>query len=471
MADTGSIVSSLGGGSGIDMTRLATDLASAQFTLRQDRLTARYEKLEQQISAASSIRNALSTLASSLGERVRTGDLAVKAQTAHSAIADVAIAAGASTSGSYTLEVTQLAKGQVLTGPAMASDAPLGEGTLTIWFGEVAGGGFTPDGQRQALELAVGAGDTLSDVAAAINRSGGNVSAYVAQTAEGAQLVLKGEEGAESGFVIEVTPVAPESPLASLEWTPQTGDPARMTQQAADARFLLDGVAMTSAHNATGAVGPGLSLRLTGTNTGAPTTIGFSDPSQQVPLLMSDLVTALNEVAGQLREATRPDGGELAADPGARILKSRLARLAGEIVMPSAAAGAPQTLGDLGLKLERDGSFSFDAARLSNAVSRDASGVAAMFTTGIHGVYATIDKLARGTARAGDPGSLGGSLARFAAVSKSINDQRETLAEKQETLRAQLLGRLVKADARVASSRSTLSFLKAQIDSWNTGRR
>ena len=58
--------------------------------------------------------------------------------------------------------------------------------------------------------------------------------------------------------------------------------------------------------------------------------------------------------------------------------------------------------------------------------------VAAMFTTGIHGVYATIDKLVRGTARAGDPGSLGGSLARFAAVSKTITDQRETLADKQD---------------------------------------
>ena len=470
MVDTGSIISALGGGSGIDMTRLAADLASAQFTLRQDRLAARYDKLEQQISAASSIRNALSTLASSLGDRVRTGDLAVSARIANPSVAEATIAAGNAPSGSYTLEVTNLAKGQALVSPVMAAETPPGEGTLTIRFGTVASDGFTADAQKPPLDLAVGANDTLADIASNINRAGAGLTAYVAQTAQGAQLVVKGEEGARSGFVIETAPLNQGGPLAGLAWSPETGDPARLTQQAADAHFLLDGVAMTSASNTTGAIGPGLSLRLTGTNAGQPTTIGFSDPSANVPQLMGDLVNALNEVVGQLREATLPDGGELATDPGARMLKTRLARLAGETVMPAAEQGAPRTLADLGLKLERDGSFSFDADRLAVAVSRDAAGVAAMFTTGIHGVYASIDKLARGTARAGDPGSLGGSLARFAAVSKTIADQRETLTGKQEALRAQLLGRLVRADARVISSRSTLSFLQAQIDSWNAGR-
>ena len=91
MTDTSvsSIVTTLGGGSGIDMSALATNLATAQFQLRNDRLTARSDQLEKQISAASSLKNSLSQLSSALGDRVRAGDLAIIPQIANSAVATV----------------------------------------------------------------------------------------------------------------------------------------------------------------------------------------------------------------------------------------------------------------------------------------------------------------------------------------------------------------------------------------------
>ncbi len=73
MTDTSSIVSALGAGSGIDMTALATNLATAQFQQRTERLTAKSETLERQISAASSLKSSLSLLASALGDRVALG--------------------------------------------------------------------------------------------------------------------------------------------------------------------------------------------------------------------------------------------------------------------------------------------------------------------------------------------------------------------------------------------------------------
>ena len=44
------------------------------------------------------------------------------------------------------------------------------------------------------------------------------------------------------------------------------------------------------------------------------------------------------------------------------------------------------------------------------------------------------------------------------------------LAEKQEALRADMVARFSKSDARVAASQSTLDFLKSQIDVWNAQR-
>ena len=53
---TSSIVSALGGGSGIDMAGLANSLAEASFAARKDRLTTRSDTLERQISAASNLK-------------------------------------------------------------------------------------------------------------------------------------------------------------------------------------------------------------------------------------------------------------------------------------------------------------------------------------------------------------------------------------------------------------------------------
>ena len=103
MSSIGSIVTSLGGGSGIDMVKLASDLAAAQFALRNDRLTAQNEQLGQQISTASSIKNSLSLLATALGDRVRTGDLSSRPTVANGGVASASSPSGTPGSGAYLL--------------------------------------------------------------------------------------------------------------------------------------------------------------------------------------------------------------------------------------------------------------------------------------------------------------------------------------------------------------------------------
>ncbi|MGV2497339.1 flagellar filament capping protein FliD [Pelagerythrobacter aerophilus] len=472
MSEMSSIIAGLGAGSGIDMVKLASDLADAQFALRNDRLTAKTEKLEQQISAASSLKNTLSMLASALGDRVRAGDLAVKPQIGNSAVATVSSPIGTSGSGSYSLEVLSLARGQTLTGPAMADPAAaVGAGSLTFRFGTTDGTGFTADTGQTAVTVDIASGSTLSDIANAINAKKAGINAYVAQTPQGAQLVLKGAEGAKSGFVVEATETVGEEGLAALAWNPAAGgDPARLLAASADAQFKLDGIAMTSASNDVGTVAPGLALKLTGTNAGAPTTIGFPSPVGTISTAMQDIVNALNEVVSELYTATDPMSGDLARDPGARALKRTLSELSGMEIMPNAPEGAPRTLADLGLAIQRDGTFRLDTARLDATLARDPGGVAAMFTTGLYGIYATVDRISRQASRTGDPGSLAGSIARYQSQSSELSDEAAKLADQQETLRANMVARFAKADSRIAASQSTLSFLQSQIDAWNASK-
>ncbi len=466
---TSSIVSALGAGSGVDMTALATNLATAQFQLRNERLTARSETVQRQISIASEIKNALSLLASSLGDRVRVGDLSSQASVANSSVATASTPAGYAGSGSYSLEVLSLARGQTLSSPAVASaTTPVGAGSLTLRFGQTSASGFTEDTTHAAVTIDIAAGATLTDVASAINAKRAGVTAYVAQTVDGPTLVFKGAEGAQSGFIVEATETAGQEGLSAFAWNPSSGgDPARLLTQSADASFKLDGLAMTSKTNVTGQVAPGLVLSLTGTNAGSPTTVAFASPTATIAEAMTDLVAALNEITGALNTATAVTTGDLAGDSGARALKRTLAGLGTEVIMPNAAAGAPRTLSDLGLSIQRDGTFSLDSARLQATMARDPDAVAAMFTTGLYGVYATVDKISRNASKTGDPGTLGGSITRYQKLATTLAEQTTKLAEQQETLRAQMVARFAKADTRVSQSQSTLSFLQSQIDAWN----
>ena len=453
------------------MTQLARDLAAAQFQQRNSQLTARGELLAQKISVASTIKNGFANLASSLGDVVRTGSLAPLPKVANSAVAAASTPLGTIGKGSYSLEVTQLAKRQVLTGPAMASATdPIGAGTLTIRFGKMDGASFAEDSAQAAVEITLESGSTLNDVANRINAAGAGVSAYVAQTVDGPQLVVKGAEGEQSGFVIEATETPGEEGLAALAWEPTTGASAQLKDMSQDAKFTLDGLAMSSKTNTTPQVAPGLQLTLTGTNAGSPTTVSFANTTGGVAQTMSDLVAALNEIVTELNRATNVQSGDLRGDPGARSLKQALAQLPGSEVMPNATGTAPRTLSDLGLVINRDGTFKIDDDRLAATLERDPDGVAAMFTTGLYGVYSTFDKLARNAGAAGDANSLGASIKRYEGQAQKVSEMTAQIAEKQEALRLQMVARFAKADARVAASQSTLTFLQQQIDSWNASK-
>ncbi|KPQ38436.1 MAG: flagellar hook-associated protein FliD [Porphyrobacter sp. HL-46] len=466
-----SIISALGAGSGIDFIALANDISTASFAFQRDTVEARRETLEAQISAAGQLRNGVTSLGSALGDRIRNGDLAPRGELGNAGVARVSVPAGLSPRGTFSLEVSALAQGQTLVGNAYASsDDLVGAGTLNIRFGSIDGASFAADAARDPLAISVAADDTLATLAAKITReSGGAVNAYVATGATGAQLVLKGAEGADNGFVLEASGAgggAVPGDLAYLGWNPAS-DTGELRGTARDAEFLLDTVAMTSPTNRVTGLPGGFTLALTGTNSGAPTNLTFANNTEAISGVMGDFVAALNDIVAQANTLAAPLGGELGNDPGARELRRDLAALAGQIVMPGAGVGEPRTLADLGLALNRDGTFRLDTARLNQALETSPDAVAAMFTTGPSGVFATVDRFARENSLASDPGSLGGSVRRFEAQLERSDDRLTRIAEQQESLRERLTRDLVAAERRVAASQSTLTFIRQQVDIWS----
>lgn len=457
------------------MIKLAGDLSAARFAPRIAQLEGRAEQLDLRISSAGALKSSLTQLASALGERIRNGDLAPVVTVGDTAVASASVTAGSSAEGSYSLEVTRLASRQTLTlAPYPSAQHLAGEGTLTLRFGSVDGADFSEDASQPALQIAVSPTDTLEDLAKAINRAGSSITAYVANGAEGAQLVLKGQDGAKNGFTVEGTgasasPTPAAGQLDYLNWSP-AADSGQMKAAAADAAFKFDGIAMSSSANRVTGLPSGLNLVLQGTNSGDPTILAFSDKTPQIESVMNDFVLALNDIAAQLKESGAPLGGELGNDPGTRALKRELAGLAGRVVMPNAAPGAPRTLADLGLVHDREGTFRLDGDRLKETLTRNPAESAAMFTTGLYGVYASFDSLARNVGASSNPGSIGGSVKRYTAQRARLGEQLADIAQQQDALRTQMVRNFTWADRNVAQSQSTLSFLKGQIAIWNADK-
>jgi flagellar hook-associated protein 2 len=468
-ATTPSIIATLGAGSGIDMATLTSQLVDAQFSVQTARLDDQDKSLDTQISDASTLKNQITSLASSLGDRVRTGDLTPLPLIANSSVATVArLSSAAPTSGSYTLEVSKVATSQALVSAAFGSaGSAVGSGSLTINFGTVDGTSFTADGSHAPVTIAIPSGTTLQGVADAINSSNSGIKAYVATTTNGTKLMMKGADGAANGFTISASETPGDEGLAALAWTPSNPGSGQLLSTAGDALYKLDGLEMTSATNKITTAIDGLSISLTGTNVGNPTRISFSDPSSNIVSAMTDFVAALNEIQSSLGTMMNAQTGDLRSDPGAQALRRALSQITSKVLMPNAATGDPATLAELGIKTNRDGTYTLDTTMLNAAVAKTPQGVAAMFTPGLYGVFAEVDRISRSAIASADPGSLASSITRYNSLKTKIADQRTAISDESQKLRDRLTQQFSVADSRIASFKSTMSFLTNQIAAWN----
>lgn len=465
---TSSLLQSLGAGGGMNVAQLSSDLAAAQFASRNDRLASQTDQLNARISSASNLKGMLLNLSTSLGTRVRQGDLSSQPVVANGSVATASLSGAGQPGGSYTLEVDSLARAQTLASQAFtAATDPVGAGTLTLRFGTATSTDFQEDTSHAPVDIAIAAGGTLADVAAAINAAGAGVAAYVAQTVDGAQLVMKGAEGTANGFVLDATEDPANPGLSALAWSPGSASGGTLVATSQNASFKVDGLAMTASSNHVDTAIPGVTLNLTGANPGNPTVVSFQDSAPAITAAMQDLTDALNQVADELNTATDPKTGDLATDDGARALKRKFSSLSGTVIMPNAPAGTPRTLSDLGLRIQRDGTFQLDAQRLSAALSQNPDAVAAMFTNRLYGIYATIDGISRTASATRDTGSLAGSIDRYASRLQQVSKDQTSLADQQDALRARLATSLSAAQNIVSTSQSTLTFLQNQIAAWN----
>ncbi len=447
------IITTLGGGSGIDIARLVADLATASRAPKVARFDARARAVQSSVSAVAQARSDLESFATSLATLVAAGNLQSQPSVGDSTVLDAKAKPGARIGDfSGEIAVTQLARGQTIASAFVASaTAPVGQGTLTLTVGS------TP------FEIAIDAlNDSLTGVAAAINAARSGVAASVVNDAQGARLVLKGPSGAASAFTIASTDPA----LANLAF------PGAMTQvqSAQNAEFTLDGLAYSRPANTIDDVVPGIALTLKKISTaGVPVALGTARAGETLKATLADFVSVFNTLKGHIGDARTATRG----DQGLRSLDRQLSQL----VAKALTVGTPASLADIGVKTNRDGTIALDEPIFAAAYAAAPDAVEAIFSPtrdathnvasdpGIGGALAAINTAA--TAPNGPLASLATRLGKDAAA---LADDRTRMETRETAYKARLEKQFGGVDTRVGALKATQSYLDQQIRIWTASR-
>ena len=393
-------ITASGMGSGMDINGLVTQLMAAERQPATQRLDRKEAALQTKISAIGNFKSALSTFRSALSglKNADTFQAAAKATVANDKLFTASASTGAP-AGSYSVKVDQLAQAQRLATSAdqrfKSLTDEVGTGTLTFQFGSYGGTEasptFTANPEQPVKTIDItAANNTLSGLAKAINDAKIGVQASIVNDGGGYRLVLGSTNtGAANSLKITATDGdgnnADLAGLSLLAYDPTqaAGSGKNMVQTLAgqDARAVIDGLAVTSASNTLKEAIPGVTVDLKSTDSAA-TTLAVSQDNGAISGGVQSFVKAFNELANTVKSLTgyNAETKQAGALQGDFSVRSIFGQLRGELgKMVSGASPQLDSLADLGITTERDGTLKLDNGKLQKAVAADPQGVAGLF--------------------------------------------------------------------------------------------
>ncbi len=468
----------VGLGGNVDVNGLiksSVDMARLPIT-RNTGLTYQATMIDAKISTYGQIKSLVSTLSDAANKLASvTGWNAVSA-TSSNKDAVTASAVGGTVASTFSVEVQGLAKAQTTTSQALGKGLPVGEGALRLEVGKWADAStFTPADGKAAVDITVGANDTLSDIAGKINGAKAGVTATIVSDASGERLLLRSQTtGEESGFRMTVTDTdgsdTDGSGLSRLM------DNAT-TSYAADAKATVNGIAVTSATNAFTNTVSGVTFNALKETTG-PVEITVAGDTSKVKENLDAFVKAYNAVNQALNTITAYDkdtktAGLLQGDSSAVTLQNTL-RMALQSV--AGGDGKLRTLSDIGIStakgtdpLRPSGDLAIDSTKLDAAL-KDPEALKGFFRGAdgntANGVGAKIKSTLDGLLADGT--GFFSSKDNLLKKAKKLNETEvQTVEDRAKRLEASLTARYVALDSQMSKLNALNSYIAQQVTTWN----
>lgn len=471
-------ISTPGIGSGLDVSSIVTQLVALEkqpLTLLQTKASS----LQTKLSAYGRVKSEMSSLQDAAAALLNTSAWQSKTFTSNNTSAITGSVTESALATSFSVKVIDLAQSQSVRAGAVTTGSAIGaDGRLDIQLGEWSGPSFAP-GTGAAVSVSVSATDTMTDIASKINQSGSGVTALVVRSGTEERLMLRGNQtGSEAGFRIQtfdgggtaITDGATGVGKLAYDTNGVSTYGMTQTQSALNANVEIDGIAVSSSTNTVSDAVPGVTLNLLAT-TSTATNVTVGADTAEAKSKIEAFQKAYNTLNTTLADMTRynaasKSAGALQGDSTAVGLQSVLRSMVG-------ANGPSGTsfsrLSDVGLELQRDGSLSLNATKLTTSLG-SLSDLQSFFETDSGSTVTDgIARRLRDFVRTAV--SIDGSIDNRNKALKSAIDrngvEQERISERVARSETRLYAQFSRLDANMATLSSLSSFVTSQVAVWN----
>ena len=367
-------LSSPGLGSGLDINSLVTQLVTAEKAAPQAQITRSQTSTVTTISALGQLKGALSTFNAALDSLKTIDAFTGRTSTADDPTLFTASATSSAASGTYDIEVLQVASANQIKSKEFASGAgqAVGTGTLTVNVGS------------NTFQVAIDAQhNTLAGIRDAINQATGNtdfVRATIINATDGAHLVLSGTATGAAN-AISVSQAGGNGGLASLVYNPGLTTNYTLGHAAQDSIVSVAGFTRHSDTSVVTDVIDGVTLNLLKSDPGEVHTLTIDTDKTTVTARIKTFVDQYNSMEKTLSglrsyEPTTKVAGPLLGDALLRGIESDIRN---KLTDSNSGSAVFKNLASIGITTQKDGSLALDSAKLSTALDGNFDEVAKLF--------------------------------------------------------------------------------------------
>lgn len=459
-------ISTLGVGSGLDLSGILDSLEAAQKSTLTP-ISTQQSSYTAKLSAYGTLKSALETFQTA-NTALNKADLFTATTTTSSSTAFSATTTGSAIAGKYTISITQLAQAQTLTTKNSQTDTKTAiassDSVLTIQQG----GGKDP----VTIDISA-ANSSLTGIRDAINNAKAGVSASIINVGNGEYRlsVTSNDTGSANAMTLSVSG---DSALQSFMGYDPTASSNGMEESvnAQNAKLTVNNVPIENSSNTISDALEDITLNLNDVTTGNQTLTITKDTSKAESAIKAwvDAYNALQDTFSSLTKYTAVDAGAesqdtsngaLLGDSTLRTIQTQLKTLLGN----THSSSDYKTLSQIGITTDAStGKLELSTDKLQAALKKDASGVGDMFIgDGKNtGVTTTI-----GNNLTSWLSTTGIIQAAKDGVSKTLNnltDQYNAASDRIDTMMARYKAQFTQLDVLMNSLNSTSSYLTQQFD-------
>ena len=349
-------------GTGIDVSSTVSSLMQFE-RLPETQLQTQQTQFNSQAQALQTINTNLSSLQTSIQTLTNfNGQLNAQAATSSNTNLVTASADGTAAIGNHQVVINNLATtSSFYTNAVATSSTPLATGSFTIATGSNSPVNITVDSSN----------NTLAGLAQTINAANAGVTASIVTDSSGSRLALLSSTSGTAGQI-------------SIAGTGLSGVSFTQASAGKDASLTVDGIPIDSASNTVKDVLPGVTLNLQGANPNSTITVGVTPDVATATTAIQNFVNSYNTAIQSVNAQFAFTGASGSTAPpllGDSALQSVQAQLYSAMSYSTTGNGSINSLSDLGITQNDDGTLTLNTAQLTSAFTSNSSAVQSFFQT------------------------------------------------------------------------------------------